>query len=346
MGLIKGISMSFGLLGGSVFLFLLSQMTLESTNIIGQKSEKVSTEKSICFLLGEDKSGYDYFRLAKEYYINDESDKTDRVVTTCRSIEEIIQYLNENNSNEPWSTIEVVLHGNPYSGLSTNIQDGGLRATPKNLLKSTLINKLPSLQNGTVNQSTQINFWGCGIGKNPFINMALDTFFSLESGAKPKIYTSPYFVIFKPNKNGDSPRKLNASYWPYIYKRGYRPSESVIAQAMREQYPGEVIDWESAINEDANNESIINNAFHIPVSWTVIYNHKDDRPNVSTEKEKMQWINSQADLVEKIKELHIPQDKFQWTVNKIIHTKDDGSKVPAIKAIGMATILCVLEEAI
>ncbi len=346
MGLIKGICMTIGLLGSSVFIFLISQVTLESKDNIGQTNEGKSSAKSICFLLGEDKPGYEYFTLAKAYYLNDDEDKTDVVVNTCRSIEEVIQYLNEHNNQNPWSTIEVVLHGNPYSGLSTNIKDGGLRATPKNLLKSTLLNGLPNLQTGTINSETKINFWGCGIGKNPFINMALDTFFSLETGEKPIIYTSPHFVIFKPQAGASTPRKLKASYWPYIYKRGYRPSESVIAQAMRKQYPDDTIQWESAIRETANDTSFLNNSFHIPVSWTVIYDQKEDRPSVSTEAEKLAWINSQPSLLEKISELQIPKNKFHWTVNKIIHTKEDGSKVPAIKAIGMATILCVLEETI
>ncbi len=346
MGIIKGVLATIFLSGITLMMFLLSQMTLESSSNIGPPKEENKREKSICFIMGEDKPGYEYFTLAKAYYLQDENEKTDRVVSTCRSIEEIILYLNEYNNQEPWSTIEVVLHGNPYSGLSTKIRDGGLKATPKHLLKSTLTNDLPRLEEGTINASTNINFWACGIGKNPFINMALDSFFQSKTGERPQIYTSPHFVVFKQQTGDSPPRKLKASYWPYIYKRGYRPSESTIAQAMRQQYPGDAIQWEKAIKKTTNDSSVFNNSFHIPVSWTVIYDRKEDRPNVSTQAEKWDWIDSQSSLLEKINELNIPKDKFHWTVNKIIHTREDGSKVPAIKAIGMATILCVLDTSV
>ena len=93
----------------------------------------------------------------------------------------------------------------------------------------------------------------------------------------------------------------------------------------------------------SENNNEFQNSFHIPASWTVIYPTKKSRPSVKTEVEKMAWIKSQDELMAQVEELNISLEKFTWTVNKIIHTKSNGEKVPAIKAIGMATVLCVLD---
>ena len=53
---------------------------------------------------------------------------------------------------------------------------------------------------------------------------------------------------------------------------------------------------------------------------------------------------SQPELKKQIAETGIPEALFQWTVNKIVHTREDGSTVPAVKAIGMATVLYILDE--
>ncbi len=303
---------------------------------------KAKERKSITFLMGEDKPGYQYFTLAEEHFLYDEIEKTDELVKSCRSLEDLISYLNKTEETEKYSNIQIVLHGNPYNGLSLPIQTEGPRATPKNLVKAMLQGRLPSLETNAIDSLTKINFWACGIGKNPFINMALDSFFNPSHGLEPQIYSSPHFVIFDTPKDSFTPKRLKASYWPYVYKRGYRPGDSEIAEAMRTQFPESDISWNEAIEND-DLQNMYKNEFHIPVSWTVTYPSKESRPNVTTELEKMNWVRTQTELMDKISETQIPIDKFTWTVNKIIHTKDDGTKVPAIKGIGMATVLCIMD---
>jgi hypothetical protein len=327
----------------TTFLFT-SKVTLESTD---QKPlfEVQPERRSITFLMGADNPGYQYFKLAEEHFLFSEEEKTDVLVKSCQSFEDLVNYLNNSTEPQPWSAIQVVLHGNPYSGLSLPIVNDGPRATPKNLVKAILENPLPSLNSNAVDSTTKINFWGCGIGKNPFINIALDSFFKMPNGGVPQIYTSPHFVVFKDLENGSAPIRLKASYWPYIYKRGYRPGDHEIASALKKQFPETEINWSKAVATSAPVEAQheFQNSFHIPVSWTVIYPTKESRPAVTTENEKMQWVKSQEELMSKVEECNIPIEKFTWTVNKIVHTTESGEKVPAIKAIGMATVLCVLD---
>ncbi len=332
-----GLASSFG---ACLLISNLSFELQDQTSLFDKEAER----RSITFLLGEDKPGYQYFRLAEEHFLNDPVEKTDLVINSCRSLEDIIDYLNSDQQQAKWAAIQVVLHGNPWQGLSLPIVNDGPRATKRELARALIHNPLAQLTTANIDTTTKINFWGCGIGKNPFINMALDTFFKLPSGQLPDIYTSPHFVVFKEVANGPAPKRIKASYWPYIFKRGYRPSAALISSELSKQHPDVEIDWDQAISSSTEEESVYNNSFHLPVSWTVIYPSKASRPSVTTEAEKMAWVQAQEELVSQLEEMGIPLDKYTWTIGKRIITQEDGQKVPAIKAVGMATVLCVLEE--
>ena len=343
---------TLGLVGAGLLLacLLLAQSGLEVESAYEKQCivspQKVKrTKQSIAFLLGEDASGKQYFQLAEQHFLFDEEEQTDVLVKSCRSIEDVLYYINETADHVFWETIHIVVHGNPYNGLSVAIDNEGPRATPKNLIKATMNLSLPAIQTAAIDTNTQINFWACGIGKNPFIKIAMEHFFKLPNGRLPQLYVSSHFVLFEKSKNGYAPKRYNAKYWPYIFKRGYRPADWQIEKSLKQQYPTIDVDWMVAIqrSESGTNYSSFQNIFHIPVSWTVIYPSKQSRPSVRSKEDKMEWIRSQPALLQQIEEVNIPLDKFTWTVNKIIHTDEQGQKVPAIKAIGMATVLCVLE---
>ncbi len=334
---VVAVGLGLWILGGYVTWDRASSSTL---------SESDPGRPSITFILGEDNPEQVYFQLAQEHFTWDAVERTDQVIKSCRSLSSMITYLNTHRvSGRPWGVIQVVLHGNMWSGLSVPMWDEGPRAYPKDLLKAVHEGRFPVLAAGVVDTSTKINFWACGIGKQPLINLALRKMLRSAEGQTPKVYTSPHFVIFKEVAGSLAPKRIKASYWPYIFRRGYRPSESLITQELRRQFPEAEIDWRSALQteEDAWMENPFQQSFHVPVVWTVLFDRKEDRPSVSTAEEKMQWVRSQPGLMQKVADLQIPLDKYNWTVNKIKYRHPDGSIQPAIKAIGMSTVLCVLQ---
>jgi len=346
MKIIAKLFLGIGLASSIGACLLLTHLSFE---LESQKSlfEVADERRSITFLLGEDKQGYKYFDLAERHFLYDDVEKTDLVVNSCRSLEDLMVYLNSDSENKKWGTIQVVLHGNPWQGLSLPIVNDGPRATKRQLAKALIKNPLPRLETANIDSATKINFWGCGIGKNPFINIAMDTFFRLSDGQLPDIYTSPHFVVFKEVMNGIPPKRIKASYWPYIFKRGYRPSDALITRELKKQYPDVAINWSEAVSESTDTEGeVYQNSFHLPVSWTVTYPSKEARPAVTTRVEKLDWVRSQPELMSQIQELGVPIEKYTWTVSKRIITNDQGEKVPAIKGIGMATVLYVLQEEI
>jgi len=328
----------------SIFASFLSiLLCVIGVSIIPDKTSDVSERKSICFILGEDKENQEYYTLATEFFTRDSVAKTDKVIKHVRSVEQLLYFLNQNKEAKPWSRIELVVHGNVWSGLSTKILDGGERAYPKELFRAVVKKQLPILEANVIDTNTIINVWGCGIGTNPIMNIALEKCFTDEEANCPRLNASKKFIVFKRQRNSGIVRLVQASYWPYFFKRGYRPSESQIVKSLQTQFPDAPINFSEVIMHN-NRSSISQESFHIPVSWTVIYNTKEERPSISDQKEKMKWVKSQAGLMKKIKDFGIPIERYTWTVNKIIHTDEFGNTVPAIKAIGMSTVLCVLEE--
>jgi len=210
-------------------------------------------------------------------------------------------------------------------------------------LKAVIHKQLPTLQSNVIDTNTIVNIWGCGIGTNPIMNIAIRKCFTDELGKQARINSSKKFIVFKRQADSGIVRMIKANYWPYFFRRGYRPSQSEISRTLEKQYPNALVNFNEAIDENSQS-SIYHESFHIPISWTVIYKTKDQRPSVDAEADKMKWVKSQKGLMKKIEEFGIPIDQYNWTVNKIIHTDQNGNVVPAIKAIGMSTIICVLKE--
>lgn len=303
-----------------------------------------SNRPAITFILGRDKEGQHYFDLAEKHFLLDSGERTDLVVKSCHSLESLIGYLNRHSGDKPWGIINIVVHGNMWGGLSVAMTEEGNRAYPKDLFRTVSEDLLPVPGSRTIDSITKINIWACGIGKNPILNVALEMLFTNEKGERPQIYASPYFVIFKEVPGRLAPVRINASYWPYFFKRGYRPSESVIINQLKNQYPDLSVNWKTALNKEkiSEDDREFHDEFQVPVVWTVLYPSKEARPAVSTEEEKELWIKSQPELMQKLEDLEIPIDKYHWTVNKILYKHPDGEIQPAIKAIGMCTVLCVL----
>ncbi len=321
----------------------LSALTILLITNIPDRDAVPTPERSICFILGEDRVGQHFYTLAEEYFSTDAEARVDHMVMHVRSIEELIRHLNQHSPDPPWTRIELVVHGNVWSGLSLKITDGGERAYPKELCRAVMKNELPKLSRDIISSQTIINVWACGIGTNPIMNTALSLCFTDAEGTTAQIKASKKFVVFKRDQTG-MVRLLQASYWPYFFKRGYRPSDTTIAETMAREYPEAVIDFSTAVGQKSDLETpVFEESFHIPVSWTVIYDHADQRPPVQSDEDKMTWIKSQPGLMKKIKELSIPISQYHWTVNQIQYLNDQGQRVPAIKAIGMSTVVCVLQ---
>ena len=327
---------------------ILIMLTLLVIISCGKKVEDCPSSKidrsSITFIMGEDSPGKSYFTWAEEYFRWDRNERTDRLIKSCRNFEDMYDFIRTQTPDNglPWGTINVVLHGNVWRGLSIKLYHDGPRCTAKNMLAASEGNMFEKIDSVHLDSCSTINFYGCGIGKNPVLVHSIDSIFTLKNGDKPTIHTSPDYVIFTSGSNGEVPMKLQASYWPYIFKRGYRPGNITIANVLRKSFPSADIPWRTAL-ENEEYDSLYSQSFHIPITHTVVYGDDKERPSVSSSQLQMQWVRNQNAIQEQLEEAEIPLEKFTWTVYPFQKEMVDGSKKPAIKAIGMTTILCVLK---
>lgn len=288
----------------------------------------------LVFLLGEDKAGHAYYSLADEYYAG--LPAVDHLVRHIRSLSGVIDYLN-GLQGQAIHTVDIVVHGNKNTGLTTDITEGGYRATPKRLLQEAILHRSARLAPDVVDSFTVVHVWSCGVGSNRIMRLGVRQLFRPSSGPAPRIEISEDFVVYKRSKEGQVQRYA-ATYYPYQYRRGYRPSESEILHDLRSRYPDSTVDWEAAMRDPSQHIE-----YHLPVTFLQYYDNPRNRPDLSTAEQRLGYVRAQSEITDQLTELDMTYDDFHWQVDKRIVTDNTGRKRYAVKAIGMTTILCYLE---
>jgi hypothetical protein len=311
-----------------VMMFFAACTTPDSdTELVGREG------LHIVFIMGEDKVGSDYYTLADEYYAGQTS--VDHMVKHCRSLGEVITYLNGLDGHAI-DTVDIVVHGNKATGLSTQVSDGGYKATPKRLIQEMILHRAPDLQPGVVDAETVINIWSCGVGGNQMTVMGLRHLFKPLAGPVPNVITTKDFVVYKRNQIGEV-KRYAATYYPYQYRRGYRPSDSEIALDLRRRFPDVKVDWLATVADPYAQIE-----YHLPVTFIEYYDRPRDRPDLTTTQQQ-DYVKSHDQISEQLEDLDMHYDDFTWQVDKRIITDDAGQRRYAVKVIGMTTILCYLE---
>ncbi len=333
--------------GRAVFEF---DENLQSVVEVKQKV-KVSPRANITFIMGEDKGESNfYYTEAENYYrLNDEATESGELITHCRSLEEVKEYLAANmpaNEN-PWGRINMVLHSNEWSGLGVPLYPDGPRATTSSIVEALEEDVIQPLSRRVVDGQTELILYGCGLGRNEEALQAVALAFG-EDGFAPVVRSTRYFVYYESERyNGHavSSKKYLADYWYAFYKTGYRPGDIKLSRQLKGRYVDETIDWRDALSRKEPRwlGDTYHHTFRVPVVWWVTYDDASERPDLSTVTAQKEWLAEQDELQEVIENYNIPEEYFNWTFRKTNYTFEDGTTEPAIKAIGFSTILCVLQ---
>ena len=85
---------------------------------------------SITFILGNDvKATNSFYSNASYFYNMNDHYKTDFVVHNCTSLIDVLNYLKSQHDGFGYSTINLVVHGNPWQGLRLPIDKDQPRAS-------------------------------------------------------------------------------------------------------------------------------------------------------------------------------------------------------------------------
>lgn len=294
----------------------------------------------ITFILGADEGpGENYYLSADRFYQNHPKEGTDLIVRHCRSLLEVRNFLAIHHDSDqlPWGKVNLVVHGNEWSGLGVPVLKGGRRTTVQTLAEAVQSGALKPLPDHVADTCTEIHIHGCAVGRNNLLLNAIGAAFG--TGESIPVHSSPHFVRY------ESDRRTQLRSWYAFYPKSARPADEMLIRQLEQRYPKEAIDWADALKRDRPRQSSdrYHHTFNIPVVWTVAYEAETDRPDLNEWKAQKSWLKEQSELQALLKEYDIPWQHFQWTFLPVTHQMEDGREVQAIKAIGLCTVLTVLE---
>lgn len=304
----------------------------------------IQKRQNITFILGEDKGETNkYYQLAEAYYRSNPKTNDDVLVTTCRSLAEVRNYLDSLSihRNLPWGKLNLVVHSNEWTGLGVPIFENGQRTTASNLSFVIETNRFPSLEDNILDENSEIIIYACGLGKNKKLVDLIGRVFCGDE--KVNISASNYFIMYEQTAGVSKRYEANA-YYTY-FKTGYRPANYKLIKQFEKQYPDVNVDWSNALSKKQPNfkGDGYNYYFNIPVKWVVTFESKSDRPSLNTDEQKNTWLLEQFDLMEIINKSNIPMDKFRWQFKYEDYTFEDGVTEPAIVVNGKSSVMCVLK---
>lgn len=311
--------------------------------------EKFKRE-SITFILGEDKElDNPFYAEATNYYLFNEEGKTEQVVTNCRSLLEVQDYLNENHpaGQMPWGLINLVSHGNQWVGLSVKVTPHSKRATSERIREYMENDSLIQLSDSIIDNETEIFIHACGLGNNKeILNTIADAFSGGDS--KPKVRASKLFEFYTSVKDNDVVRESQMYYADaqfISYKMGYKPEDQIVVNLLNQKYPNSDIDFSDAVSREQ--ARFVGDTYHytfeVPVKWVIKYKDSASYPDLSTKKLQVKWINEQKEITDVLKKIDIPINKFNWWFRDVYVNNENGTKSPAVWLKGYCTILCVIK---
>jgi hypothetical protein len=307
---------------------------------------KTEDRVSIAFILGEDKEKDNpYYEEARRYYTTNSEGKTDRVVSTCRSLLEVKDYLKANTPSNglAWGTIHLVSHGNQWTGLSVKVTPDSKRATTQRILDYTQSIMFESFDETVVDSTTKIFLHGCGIGNNGDLVEAIRLFFGFKNGqpgiVAPKLFE--YYASSGSEENLQSLRYL-AESWLVSYPMGDKLKSNFLANELREKYAEAKVDWQDALSREQPRwiGDTYHYTFEVPVKWIIAV---DSLPDLQDEVQQTKWLQTQQQIVDELEVLQIPIEKFKWSFSSGYVENNAGLKTSAVVVKGYCTMLCVLQ---
>ena len=291
---------------------------------------EVTPRKPIVFIAGFDKGNETFYSNARTYF----QEKGLKVIDGQYSLEEIIVWLNNNSTQNPYGEVHIVNQSNPYNGMNLETVVRGEKITTETLRRSITQGTLPSLKN-VVNKNTKIVFHASGLVENKALLKTLKDAFSAKN--LPKVIASPYHTVF----GGKFSSLYLAQPYYVFYPTAHSPGKMDLSKEIAKKYPEEKdIDWYDALNNEK--ERYVGEAyttqFSIPIKWEFGYHNTDDEmPIFTSQEEVMDWIEQHEELMVEINKYNVPLEKFRWNWT---------TKNSTLVIRGRTSALCVLKPLI
>lgn len=296
-------------------------------SILKKEENNLTYRKPIVFIAGYDKNGSTFYDSARNYF----KEKGHLIINEKYSLEEIIIWMNRNATKNPYGDVHIVNYSNPFKGMSLETVVNGDKITAQSLQKSITKENIPKLKKA-ITENTKIIFHSNGLGESEDLLKDLKHIFSTQK--KPQIVASPYFNIF----NGQFSNHYLAKPYYVFYPTANSPGMVDLSKEIARKYSKERdIDWFSSLTNETERYigEPYTKRFNVPVKLEVDYLNSDNPiPTFVTQKEIINFIIDDENLIENVNKLNIPIKKFRWTY-KI--------KNSTLIIKGKSSVLCVLK---
>ncbi|GLR18572.1 hypothetical protein [Portibacter lacus] len=308
-----------------VVLIFINGVKIETPTVEQETTveSRIDNRQSITFILGEDHGNENnFYQNAEAYFKYNPNERSDEIITDARSLNEMIALLNENflKSATPYNDIHVVVHSNPWAGISLPLNEGEERLNADRLNDAIANLQVTDLNPQLADENTQVHIHACGLGQNRAL---LDALRRSMNGLN--IVASDGYVNFKAENERYIKSEMEVYY--AFFPTAYKPADLHLARQLAKRYPNTDKDWMKAMEHYSYQ-------YNIPVEWEIQY-PEYDVPELADDVDKMEWLMNQDELMNIVEKTEIPFDNFRWIVKK---TRD------SVKVYGKVTVLCVLEE--
>ncbi|WP_397446489.1 hypothetical protein [Polaribacter sp. R77954] len=293
-------------------------------------NEAINLRKPVVFITGIDQGNETFYHNSRLFF----KDHNYQVIEDQYSLEEIINWLNHNESEKPYGEIHIVNKSNAFKGLTLETVINGEKVTTESLRKHITKGTLPILQE-SINANSKIIFHANGLGDNKEL---LNTFKdALCADELPSIVASPYYSVF----DGAFTQHYLAKPYYIFYPTANSPGKVDLSKEIAKKYPEEKdINWLDALQnyEERFIGEPYTKQFTIPLKFKLDYHNSDEEvPNFENQDEIIDFIEQQEVLFFEVEQLKIPIEKYRWSYS--MHNS-------TLTIKGKATVLVVLKPLI
>lgn len=308
-----------------------------------EQGDKVDYKhRSITFVIGEDKSTNKYYTFAAQYFRQHKMGENNKVIIAPMSFVEIMNYLNTIPSEERWDKVNIISHGNSWTGLAVKVSKGGPRTTLESIMDLQSEGQLPILRSGIFDEQSHVILYACGLGLNEGLMYKLKEVFSNDQS--PVVTSTKLFNIFSAGKT--TSKHSLAFFYNSFYKPNRYLGKPNLVKQLQKKHPEVEIEWLNALKRKLPKYpgQAFSYKYYIPISWTEVYEHSTERPDLKSENDIINWILEQPEFLKLVSDYDIPLDKYQWSAQYRNYTNSAGETKPAIHIKGKTVVMSVLKE--
>lgn len=270
---------------------------------------------TITFILGPTTEDH-FYAPAADYFAT-----RPQVVTAISSLVGVYNYLQTNApATGYWQRVELVVSGNPWSGLDAPLYPDDARP----VTAATLSHHQTDGPLASVDYRTEIVLHGASAGQDAELLVQLSRIFAGEAGAYPRVLASRMATLF-------------------------RRQEGRVARTFAEEHflarrPGEVVDTERLKQDYARrfpgrDPDLLRLA--VPIEWLHVYDSPEQRFLPLRPAERERWLSAEPILLRRLNRMGLKPEHFRWKFTAEDLRLEDGRTVPTVRASGRAWLDCV-----